>query len=177
MTDNCFKTSFKLKSIVLKDNFLSRIDNKAFSNLRELLLLDLSNNCLQEFSSDGLVHSIKLHILKICDNSLASITKYSFNKIPLKILETDDYRICCIVKSGTKCTADIPWYISCSNLLPNMAVRVAFYCFSITIIIANIVSIILQTVSSKKGIDKTAAFGTTVASINIADISLSLIHI
>ncbi len=172
--DNCFDTSLELKSIILKDNFLSNIHRKAFSGLTELLVLDISNNYLKNFSGHGLSDSKELNILSIFNNSLIDLTKDSFDKMNFKTLQTDDYRLCCIVSSGTKCTADIPWYISCTNLLPNTAVKVTFYCFSGLIFISSTVSLILQVVSYKKRVDKTAAFATVVASINIADIICAL---
>ena len=72
------------------------------------------------------------------------------------------------------CTATIPWYKSCKNLLLRVPIKVIFYFNSFLIIILNIVSIILQKVSFEKGIDKSRAFGTLVAAVNIEDIICAL---
>ena len=48
--------------------------------------------------------------------------------------------------------------------------EIAFYFLSFLIVILNLVSIIMQKVSFKKGYDKTGASGTAVAFTSIADI-------
>ncbi len=121
--DKCFGTPKKLKEIVITDNFLEYVHSKAFVFLTQLLFLDLSNNCLEYFSIKSLSNSEKLLILSIYNNSLSHLKEHSFDYIHVKMLLTNDYRLCCMVTSGIICSADIPWYISCSTLLPNSAVK------------------------------------------------------
>ncbi len=167
---NCFQTSFKLKKIQLGKNQISQIDQKAFSNLTSLLLLNLTDNCLSFLSKQMFASLSKIEILSLNRNSLAKIQRDVFNEIQLEILETDNHYFCCVLSSNTKCTAIFPWHISCADLLPNNATKITFYSISSTLVIANILSVILQKVSFLKGFEKTGAFGTTVACVNVCDV-------
>ena len=60
------------------------------------------------------------------------------------MVDTDDYRLCCLVKHVSKCTAQKLWHFSCTSLLGNTIVKFMFYIISITIVILNTLSFLIQ---------------------------------
>ncbi len=166
----CFVNAIHAKEILLSMNQLSTIEKEAFCKLNQLQYLDLSHNLVLQFASSVITSSDKLMLLSIENNSLHQITEKAFAGLSFDFLGTGDHHLCCILSSETKCTAKTPWYFSCKHLLPNMAVKITFYCVSVVISILNVLSIILQIVSISKGICKTGAFETTVIQVNLADV-------
>ena len=120
-------------------------------------------------SSKCLHYSPKLESISIINTKIR--TKLDVSKsLSIKIIDTEDFMLCCL-SLNAECTAIMPWYISCSNLLPNKAIRVAFYIVSSVTVSVNILSISLQVISYRKGFNKHGAFGLFVTSINVIDFS------
>ena len=65
-------------------------------------------------------------------------------KFKLKLLETDDYHLCCLGQGQTHCTAQIPWFVSCTSFLRNENIITSFYVISTIIVIFNIISFIMK---------------------------------
>ncbi len=79
------------------------------------------------------------------NNSLDKIALDLVVEIVLERLETTDHRICCFFSDVTQCDAaeERPWFISCSDLLPHLSLKVCFICISILVILLNIFSSLL----------------------------------
>ena len=163
---NCFQKSQKAKIIKLNNNYLIRIRKYAFSDLVKLLILNLSHNPL---SSLFIKEQISLNVLSLVDVNLRSVDKSQFQTLDLKIIQTRDYRLCCIVSLKTKCTTVLPWYISCTDLLPTKTIKITFYCISFLILFFNSTSVILQLKSVLKNVYKNTVFSITVISVNLTD--------
>ena len=159
-----------MKLIKLNDNMISFIDHKSFSNLSSLHYINLQNNSLIDFNLFILAECPHIKLLSLHQNLFMHIVENSLKNIKLQIVLTDDYKICCVLGSDAKCPTNPPWYKSCSTLLPTVAFKLAFSFLSTVIILINMASITLQKVSLKKGCDNTAAFGISVAFVNISDL-------
>ena len=64
---------------------------------------------------------LQYHVYSPIHNKFVSIDINIFKKFEIDIIEADDYHICCIALANTECFANRPWYISCTDLLPNDA--------------------------------------------------------
>ncbi len=166
----CFQTSFGVKIILLSNNLISSVKRGAFANLSTLLVLNLSTNSLSELSCSTFFGLSGVSFLSLKQNNLTSIERNVFDGMKVKLLETENYHVCCLLASNRTCTAKFPWYQSCSNLLSKSEIQTTFYVVSSVIIIFNFASIILQRISSAKGLEKIKAHMMTVTSINIADL-------
>ncbi len=140
---HCFKVSQHLKFIRLMNNQIEMLEPKAFANLSILQFLNLSQNLLFDLPSESFHNLPKLKVLSLLENSLVDIESDAFEALSLHILETFDHRLCCIVPPSTQCNATRPWHVSCSDLLPNMSVKVTFITMSIFIVLLNIFSVLL----------------------------------
>ena len=162
---NCFVLSKKLKVINLNTNKITTIQAKTFSDLPSLILLNLANNFLMEIHSSVIVNINSLFILSLANNSLKYLSYDSFTDMSLKVILTNDYRVCCILTKNTKCPAKPPWYKSCSNLLPDIYIKITFYCLSLLIITGNITSLLYL-----KFLKMNTAFDIIVRFVNFSDL-------
>ena len=84
------------------------------------------------------------------------------------MIDTENYKLCCLLKYVAKCTSQKPWYFSCGNLIGNNIVKHVFYIISITILNFNYLSFIAQ---SK---DKFSYFELLIKSINVINALLGI---
>ncbi len=139
---SCYAKLDHLKDASLVDNSITDIESESFYNLPSLVMVNLSSNPLSAFHADIFVNTT-LHTLSLQDTFLVEIVFDSFQIATLKIVEADDYRICCIVPNDTDCDAGTLWYNSCNKLLPNTALTVVYLVVVILITLLNLFSIIL----------------------------------
>ncbi len=171
---SCIQNLFHLKLLKLNNNKLLMIHSNGFVNLSSLLLLNLSSNMLGSLPNTLLKAFPLLHLLSIKENNLSCLNEQVFEGHTLKIVESNRYQICCFVSLSTNCTTKKPWYISCGNLLPNIATRVLFNLMALKIVVANVVSLICQIISLKRKMEKTKVYGTIVISVNVVDITCGI---
>ena len=163
-----------ITSINLNKNLLNQIYVETFSNLFELLYLDLSNNRLKTLSAGSYFAKTSLIFLSLENNKLQSFSKNTFSGSQLIILKTDDYRLCCFVSSVTKCSATKVIFPSFEGILHNNSIKIILPFLSFGILVINCFSIILQAISFKKGFEKKGVFGAMLASLNTLDLSYSM---
>ena len=70
----------------------------------------------------------------------------------------------------TRCSADPPWFISCSSLIPTEDMKIVFITISVLIIVASFLSIVIHVVYRKSN----KAFSLNVVSLNLNDIVLAV---
>ena len=112
-------------------------------------------------------------LLSLQNNILNTANPNDFSNAHFKILQVENYRLCCMLKGDLKCTAKIPWYTSCKHLLPSESIKIVFLCILCLIFSLNVASILCQLLSSRKS-GKTKGFGVVVTAINFADISCAV---
>ncbi len=140
---NCFNGCLDLKNIKLMKNKIQFLAPLSFANLSSLELLNISYNLLSNVPSNSFLNLPTLKMFSLLGNELTDIKINAFEQLNLDVLETLDYHICCLVSSSTHCNATRPWYISCSDLLPNISLRATFITMSIFVIVLNIISVLL----------------------------------
>ncbi len=165
LKSKCFKQGKVLKVLGLNNNLISKVASDTFYKLPSLLLLNLSYNHLSDLSFTK-PFSAKLKILSLTNNSLQKL-KLSQNQ-PLQVLETDNFRICCIVQAETKCSTRIPGYFSCSGVLSDNGAKVVAHILIIFVVTCCTASLYFLTKGTEKGSSKT--FSCTATSLNFCHI-------
>lgn len=127
--------------------------------------MKLSNNPIAFISSNFIYNTCEWLIVKLQNINLIYFDKHVFSGLSIQLLETTDYRLCCIVSTNTKCTSNIPWYKSCQNLLPNGSIKLTFIVISVVIILENFLTILLH--MKLEGMSDT--YRKTVVIINLND--------
>ncbi len=166
----CFQLTLQLRFAVLACNQILLLKSETFLPLSNLQILNLTGNQITLLQNFLFSNNSKLKTLSLNNNSIAKVEKGLFKGTHLFFLQTDNFALCCILPSGGKCTMELPWYLSCSKLLPNLGIQITFYSVSFIMVIFNFFSTILQKISFLLKLEKTGAYGATIASINIGDI-------
>ncbi len=164
ITENCFVNSVSMKILKLVFNNLTLVEARAFANLTGLQILNLTGNPLATFSNSFLVNSsIFVLILVRVGKVSVPIDKISL-QLNISYWITDDFHLCCIGSGMSICLTEKPWYMSCSSLLAEMSLVVAYVVVSCLIVICNILSISLLSQEHNKG------FAHAIASINCCNL-------
>ena len=146
ISSHCFTNAYFLEVVTLNNNKLFIIFPGAFVNLTSLHLLDLSQNLLHIFTSTSMLINSNVRELSLLNNDIKIA---EFNNLRLDILKISDYRLCCLMTT-IQCSAEIPWYTSCADLLGNINIKVCFYLMSSSIILINIFTFFLRTIFRSK---------------------------
>ena len=94
----------------------------------------MSNNPLLNIPETDL-HKLKLfHILNV---SLIEIDVKALHESHINVIITNIYHLCCISSGKTLYSAQKPWYISCSDTLPKLSMKVIYISVSILVILIN----------------------------------------
>ena len=168
---NCFKDTNTLEVLLLDLNSIKYLNSYSFKNTQNLQYLNLSNNPLSNFPSGLFYYSQFLKMLSLRKIAMLNIDPNMFYTLQVAYLDTDDYHICCIAPLNSKCEAENPWFIKCSNLLPDYKLKIAFITFPGMIILLNTLSIVMHSMNTKV-INR--AFGTTVTSLSLNYILLAV---
>ena len=134
----------KLKTLYLDNNLLETIHIKALTKIPQLHLSNLSCNHLNYLPNALFQNLQTLEVISITNNPLFLIKLTTFDSTVLQLIESDDYRVCCIASSCTKCNALRPWYIDCSNLLPSESMTITLAFVSACIFILNVLSLLFH---------------------------------
>lgn len=137
----CFQSQPQLESLQLTDNEIEKIQSFAFANLSHLMSVNLSNNALRTLPVDTFGDTAFIEMFSICGNSLDRIESNTFSKLQFSIIETENYKVCCLVSSNATCNAVRPWYVNCFDLLPNSALKTCFSSVALLILLLNLLSI------------------------------------
>ena len=140
ISSHCFTNEYFLEVVRLNNNKLFIIFPGAFVNLTSLHLLDLSQNLLHIFTSTSMLINSNVRELSLLNNDIKIA---EFNNLRLDILNINDYRLCCLMTT-IQCSAEIPWYISCVDLLGNINIKVCLYLMSSSIILLNIFTLLIR---------------------------------
>ena len=169
--NNCFSSVHLLVSLNLNDNYIELIESGALQNIRNLKFLNLTNNPLHNLPQNILKQSNYLKLLMLYGINLIDIDTKAFNEQILKVILLSNYYVCCIAPTNVICTASKPWYISCSDILPNYSIKILFKTITIVILFLNMVSIVIHLMNKKS----TMSFTVIVISLNISNL-LGLIY-
>ena len=141
---NCFNKAPLLHTIKLDHNKIFYLSKKGFWNLHSLKHLDLSSNPLTKLVSDMIVDCNNIVFLFLHNIHLLQTNKDVFVDLRLKMLNTTDYRLCCLIEDETECTSIKPQYVSCNDFVGPTRIKICYSCISFTIISLNLIYFILQ---------------------------------
>ena len=167
---NCFHNATKLKIIRLNNNKITKVHHKAFNDLPVLCYININMKLLSEISPNTINNCLMIYLLTLQNNNFVAISRGDIQHIRVKIILTDNFRICCFVSKSVKCPKEPPWYCSCSVPLRRNYYKFSCYSISFIIIFFSVISVVLQYISVIKGHNKSASFGIVVCWISIADI-------
>ncbi len=166
----CFQGSVNLKIVQLPKNLIHRIEHDAFKNLTVLLLLNLTGNFLTELKSNLFSVFSSISILSLNATHLTHINTQVFKRFHLQILETQDTFLCCLISENTHCTVKVPWFESCSGLIPTKAIQITFYCISLFVLTLSVLSLTVERQVFVKKLEKVGAYRVIVGAIDVSDI-------
>ena len=137
----CFISLFNLKVIFLDYNSIVLVNPLSFVNLSSLNVLSLSNNPLYSMGNIIILNSLAMKMLSIRHSKLTNV--YDFKYIKVKIFDTSDFHLCCIAPFNSQCSQVIPWFFSCSDLLPKVTMKISFISMMVLLFITNFISIVM----------------------------------
>ena len=183
--NKCFTHFGLLNILILKENLIASIKKHSFFNLCHLKFLDISNNPIRIFSNFILKNINNFKVLNILNLTLKSLDTLIFDDARMKIIVTNDYHVCCIAPEKIFCSAHESWYRSCSDILPNSAMKYLYgiVCYSIIILNIGSMCIVTKTETNKlfsvivKSINMNAIVcGSYILCIWVVDLSLKGIY-
>ena len=168
LNEGCFCKNSNLKVLSLKDNLLTKIHSNVFSPALELHVFDLRNNSLSSLSSNDFNNIFKVRILFLASNNFTNVHFDTFQNVKIETVVTENQVICCLVQNTSFCSATNLFNIDCASLIPTTTLKVMFYVVSAQITVFNILSTILQKMSSM-WVDPSIVFAIIVVAVNLAD--------
>ena len=168
----CFNNLSRMELLYLNHNHVHTIAKNAFLNVPKMKLLNLSHNSLNYIPPTLFYNLSYFKVLSVVKNPFFLLHSISFRNMEMNILQSDNYRICCIASSAKICTTTKPWYANCKSLLPSYAVRVFMIIIGSLILVLSILSLILQVRLRTKY--RASIFPVIIICLNISDILVSL---
>ncbi len=133
----CFNRHQNVVDIDLSENALENIKVFFFAQLLSLTKLDLSRNPLQYLSPHFLTNATNFVVLNLSENHFHFFGSATFKVLDVKLIITENFKICCVTHKNSKCEAQLPWFMSCSDLLPMKYIKMLFYVISVVVILLN----------------------------------------
>ncbi len=167
---NCYSSLAKLKAIKLDNNAIGFVHSKSLVNLSVLLSLDFNGNPLTTLAENVFAGCQSLKIIYLDNTTMADTNKAAFPSFEVDVIATDNYYICCVALERVRCTAEKPWHISCSDLLPDQIIQIFYICVSCLSFASNGLSIAVHILTWKDN----RVFSVHVLFINSGDTLCSL---
>ena len=182
----CFASLSTLTQLTMRRNILNHIEMEAFTNLTNLVVLDISHNNLHELQTGSFSQLINLSVLLLTNNPILLLNMVTLDKLfpVLKLIQTRDYRICCLEERPTvSCGVKPPWPSSCGNILNNTALRNSLLFITIVVFCLNFISIVRHMIDIRQNWNDKAlrqklkdlrnGYNMTVIVINFSDVIFS----
>ncbi len=175
LQSDCFAKMAKVRIIVVDQNAIHFVGVDVFHFQTQLVLLNLTQNYIMCLQKVHVSHIQSLSIFAIEGNVGLELEFDTLSLINMRYVKGSVVGLYCGLPNGAQFDGTFPWYLSCEQLLPGTGVKISLKFFSVFLLVANILSILLQKVSHKMGFEKTAAFGSNVLALNTADMTCSLL--
>ena len=167
LLSDCFSLLKSLRSLSLANNKIKFVESNSFHRLNQLKFLNLSSNPLWNLASFVISNQINGIIFSTTDVNLTNIETNAFLGTGITVTIAQNYHICCLVTVTYFCSAQQPWYVSCTDIFSNIYMRLCYILISTLIIFHNVFSIIIN-ISSKKNASLIISF------INISHLMLAM---
>ena len=143
--DQSYITGPNLVFVNLSHNSIHTIHRNAFDLMRNIKILSLTSNYLQNLESYFCTQLKNLTYLYLSDNPLVNVASDVFLETPrLLVIRSDWYMVCCVAVQAEDCHPQNQFISSCSNLVSPFAQRAITIAQGIVIVIGNIGSIVIQ---------------------------------
>ncbi len=172
LSPDCFAKTKSLIKIQITNNLISKIEPNLFVNVSSLTFLNLSNNPIYVLDVSMLSELKKLRFLSILNLTDIQNSLDELHFLNLGYIEVSNYQLCCLSQDEVQCSATVPWYSSCSNLLGSLSSQVILWVVTVAVSVFNCIHLILQYRTYKLKIDKTFAYGSVVSAISLSDIQI-----
>ncbi len=139
---SCFHTHQNVANINLSANSIRQIKACSFVHLFSLAKLDLSKNPLQYLAPYFMINTTNIHTLQLLENQIHHFGSVTFQVLQVRLILTQNYKICCVTHPNTTCEAQPPWFMSCSDLLPTKYLKVLYCAISVVVFLLNAFSLI-----------------------------------
>ena len=124
----CFKKFPFLYNLSIASNDITVITDFSFCYLKILNNLDLSHNDFKQIYRNFLTCLHALKILNLFGNLIKNIQGNAFSHFDNIIyVNTSIFEICCSIRGLSACQQTPMWPYSCSNLLPEIFLKVIFW--------------------------------------------------
>ncbi len=128
LSSGIFAQLQNLLELDLSGNLLSELPPEAFFGLTSLKKLNLDHNNLMFLGRDTLSEVPDLLHLIITNNPDLEMRQDTFDGVQmLNILNSDQYKFCCVAKRVETCTPVGDEFSSCEDLMANPALQVAIW--------------------------------------------------
>ncbi len=162
----CFHSHQKVVNILLPDNSIQNVKAYSFAHLFSLVFVDLSRNPVCHLAPYFLVNATNFKIFMLLGCHIHHLNAATFQVLNVKLVITKDFKICCVTHPSTKCEADPPWFLSCSDLLPGRYLKVLFGAISALVVLSNTLSLVTHVVTRKRN----GTFSSLAVSVNMTDL-------
>ncbi len=170
----CFTQAKNLVLVDVSGNLLHTLPRDVFHGLEFLEILNMSNNPLELILHSALFGNLpKLKVLSLLKVNKSEPEATVFKSLTFRVLEATNHELCCMRPPGAECSTSFPWYLSCSNLLPTPAIKMALSLISWFIFLLNAVCLFLHLTVNRKELGIKDAFCAITVSINVDDILCS----
>ncbi len=163
-----FSLSLKLKALILSDNKIKHLSAAPFSNLTDLLFLNLSGNTFDVFQKDLFFKTVELMYLSVLSITFTNINQEAFHLMKPQLVEASDYQICCLLPNNSFCTAKKVWYKSCGNLLQTTSVKVLFIATFVLLLVSNLSAFLIHLFTSQTS----AAYNAIIVALSVSNMCL-----
>ncbi len=166
LSTNCIVNTHLLANVIIPNNKIHTLSAFSFRNLPQFQILNLSSNPIFIFPKSFIQNAPKFKTLYLLNTSISYVHPESFLGWRVQLVETANHHICCLVPAETQCTSELPWYKSCTNLLPGDKFRVWYGFLGFFIFLANLGSFVIYYLKQRE--DK-KSFSVTVMLVNFCD--------
>ncbi len=144
LTYACFSNMLSLHSLFIQENKIRALPAYVFQGLKQLYLLNISHNRLTTFPRNIFNGLINIEVIDLVNNHI-KVLHYDliYPLINLHALFTDDFRICCMVKTG-QCKGPLVTLSSCSSLIKYTWLYIWMWLISLIGLILNLIVLILS---------------------------------
>ncbi len=167
ITSGCFANRNVLTIINLSSNEITSIEPVAFAFLPSLKIINASLNPLKSLQETMFEGISMLYELDIRNKQTSPIlAPATFDGIVFEVVRTNSYQVCCFAQNATVCTATLPWYVLCHDILPNLGMQILYILMPVATTVVSLMCMIMHKMS--KELQK--AFCAVVVSINLNDL-------
>ena len=172
LESKCICNFHTLQNLQLHNNGIFQISNQAFCNLTNLNILNLAHNFLKGFSYKYILYPKSTMLLNLRNNSFKKLEIHSFEMLQIQLIQSDNYKLCCILPEKVMCVSKVAQFASCTTLMKTDITMSTAFIMALSIILTNISVIFLEYSSTfKRNIQRFRASEVIFCTIGLMDVT------